>query len=73
MKNNFECRYKSVGGTFCFYYDKDIIDDLKNNECDNCEINNYCDCCDWKKIMYPENCKSCSIWNEIIDTVDKGE
>jgi hypothetical protein len=58
MNNNFECKYMSVGGTFCFHYDYEI--GLNDTECHNCEANNNCECCDWKT-SHPENCKDCIV------------
>ena len=60
MNNNFECRYMSVGGTFCFYYDKELEYDSDNDECNNCEMNNSCEYCAWK-ISHQENCNNCSV------------
>ena len=61
MRNNFECRYMSVGGTYCFHYDYEI--GLNDTECYNCEANNNCDCCAWK-LSHQENCAECSILEE---------
>ncbi len=60
MKNNFECRYKSVGGSYCFYYDSEI--GLNGTECNDCEMNNDCEYCNWAQDIqngstrYCENC-----------------
>ena len=48
MKEGFECCYMSVGGTYCFYFDKEIVDDLGNEECDVCDMNQSCEYCYWK-------------------------
>lgn len=55
-----ECRYRSGGGTYCFHYDKEIVDDLGNNECDSCEMNNNCEYCDWRRV-HQENCTNCNL------------
>lgn len=60
MKNNFDCKYSSVGGTFCHHYDNEIIDDLDNNECNSCEMNNTCEYCSWE-ITHKQNCVNCII------------
>lgn len=44
MKKGFECCYMSVGGTY-FYFDKEIVDDLGNEECDVCDMNQSCEYC----------------------------
>jgi hypothetical protein len=61
MKKNFECCYMSVGGTLCLYYDSNIIDDLGNNECKSCEMNNSCEYCLWDQRNgdKPEKCIGC--------------
>lgn len=56
MKNNFDCRYASVGGTFCFHYDSEI--GLNGTECPNCEMNNVCNYCSWEK-THKHHCKDC--------------
>lgn len=60
MENNFECRYLSVGGTFCYYYDQDIgLNDLK---CNNCEMNEDCNYCSWSNLVQFEHlCKDCKV------------
>lgn len=60
MKRNYDCRYSSIGGLYCYHYDKNIIDDLKNKECDKCEINNDCNYCSWQ-ISHPKNCIDCMV------------
>ena len=54
--NNFECKYSSIGGTFCFCYDSQI--GLNGTECNSCELNNNCGNCIWETVN-PEKCADC--------------
>ena len=59
MDSNFSCIYESVGGTYCYHYEKDIIDDLGNNECESCEMNNVCEYCDCRVLHLIKECTKC--------------
>lgn len=56
--NNFECLYKSLGGTFCLHHDCEI--GLNGIECNSCEMNNSCEYCTWNYSDI-KNCKKCSV------------
>ena len=64
MEDNFECRYVSIGGTYCFHYDEEIVDDLGNNECNDCDMNKSCKYCHWGLAKMQDICKDCK--NQII-------
>lgn len=60
MKNNFECRYISVGGTFCYCYDQHI--GLNDIECNTCYMKDDCNYCSWTNLVKFEHlCKECKI------------
>lgn len=42
MKNNFDCKYVDMPGTYCFFYDKEIVE---NKDCKNCANINKCEHC----------------------------
>lgn len=60
MKNNFECKYISVGGTFCYCYDQDI--GLNDLECSSCEMSDDCNYCSWSNLSkYEHLCSICKL------------
>ena len=60
MECNFECCYMSVGGTYCFHNDSNIIDDLGNNECNDCDMNLSCNYCSWNLSEEKKFCVDCT-------------
>ena len=57
LENNFECNYKSVGGTYSCKHD----DQINKYGCEICEINNTCEYCYWRE---SEHCKNCLVLPE---------
>jgi len=55
MKNNFECCYINIAGTYCFTHEKNIE---KDKDCKTCAINNSCNYCAWR-LTKPEHCLNC--------------
>lgn len=59
MRNKFECCYRSVGGTFCYLANEDVI-----NDCDDCNKNNDGLYCSWKLGNMEQMCNSCNMKGE---------
>ena len=57
MKNNFECGLASIDD-YCFHLEKE---DITEEDCEKCELNNNCENCSWNHSKHTKFCEGCEL------------